>query len=143
MSEVKMLYKKIKLLEDELSALKAAHAVVIQTALWDNEYHSERIKVAQETNQNQAIKIDELKDENERLESLVDAEIQEIGKLRVERDALQASIDDAPTWTIKNGKLDNWNSLTSLDFHNKTVTVALVQKSEHTAEPLGECTDNI
>mgnify|MGYP007122444537 FL=1 len=36
MSEVKMLYKKIKLLEDELSALKAAHAVVIQTALWDN-----------------------------------------------------------------------------------------------------------
>jgi hypothetical protein len=80
-------------------------------------------------------------DANERLESLVDAEIQEIGKLRVERDALQASIDDAPTWTIKNGKLDNWNSLTSLDFHNKTVTVALVQKSEHTAEPLGECTE--
>ncbi len=84
-----------------------------------------------------------LKTENERFESLVDAEIQEIGKLRVERNALQASIDDAPTWTIKNGKLDNWNSLTSLDFHNKTVTVALVQKSEHTAEPLGECTDNI
>ena len=45
-------------------------------------------------------------------------------------DELEASIDDAPTWTIKNGKLDNWNSLTSLDFHNKTVTVALVIKKE-------------
>ncbi len=97
MSEVKTLYKKIKLLEDELSALNAAHAVVIQTALWDTEYHAERIKIAQETNQNQAIKIDELKAENERLESLADAEIQEIGKLRVERNALQASIDEAPT----------------------------------------------
>ena len=66
---------------------------------------------------------------------------QELTTLKAENEALQASIDDAPTWTIKNGKLDNWNSLTSLDFHNKTVTVALVQKSEHTAEPLGECTE--
>ena len=148
MSEVKMLYKKIKLLEDELSALKAAHAVVIQTALWDNQYHSERIKVAQETNQNQAIKIDELKDENERLESLVDAEIQEIGKLRVERNALQASIDDAPSvkMLVDNdgiilGYVDDACVANKLIY--KHVNVALVQKSEHTAEPLGECTDNI
>jgi len=66
MSEVKTLYKKIKLLEDELSALKAAHATLIQTKLWDNEYHAERIKIAQETNKNQATKIDELKEENTR-----------------------------------------------------------------------------
>ena len=54
MSEVKTLYKKIKLLEDELSALKAAHATLIQTKLWDNEYHAERIKIAQEKYDNLA-----------------------------------------------------------------------------------------
>ena len=89
-----------------------------------------------------------LKAENERLESLVDAEIQEIGKLRVERNALQASIDDAPSvkMLVDNdgiilGYVDDACVANKLIY--KHVNVALVQKSEHTAEPLGECTDNI
>ena len=87
-------------------------------------------------------------DANERLESLVDAEIQEIGKLRVERNALQASIDDAPSvkMLVDNdgiilGYVDDACVANKLIY--KHVNVALVQKSEHTAEPLGECTDNI
>ncbi len=89
MSEVKTLYKKIKLLEDELSALKAAHATLIQTKLWDNEYHAERIKIAQETNKNQATKIDELKEENTRQSAY---------------DKLKQRIDEAQTvWVARDG----------------------------------------